>query len=112
MRTANRIRSSTCFLVRYLLMIRLFSAVLFLFSGGAQSEPPSMPKFQLVYLKWEWALEHKTEGTAKLANEWTQLLKTAQIEVMLLPMGPGRLMMMGEKLKRARKFVLEQSEVD
>ena len=71
-----------------------------------------MPKFQLVYLKWDWTVQNKVEGTTKLANEWSQLLKSAQIEVMMLPMGPGKIMMMAEKLKKARKFVLEQAEVD
>ena len=57
-------------------------------------------------------MENKAEGTAKLSATWSQLLKSAQIEVMMLPMGPGKIMMMADKLKGARKYVLEQPEVD
>ena len=93
-------------------MFKFILPVFLILLQQTQCEPPQMPKFQLVYLKWDWTIAHRTEGTAKIANEWSQLLKSAQIDVMMLPLGPGRVMLMGEKLKKVRKFVLEQPEVD
>ena len=93
-------------------MFRWILAAFLIITQNGPTHANTIPKFQLCYLKWDWALENKAEGTTKLANDWSQLLKSAQIEVMMLPLGPGKIMMMAEKLKKSRKFVLEQPEVD
>ncbi len=76
------------------------------------SETAKMPKFYMVYLKWEWTVGNKVDGTARISKAWSKTLESAQIKVMLLPMGAGKLIMIGEKLKKARKFILDQPEVD
>ena len=93
-------------------MFNIFWALYVMFARQVIAQSQKMPKFQMVYLKWDWTMENKAEGTAKLSATWSQLLKSAQIEVMMLPMGPGKIMMMADKLKGARKYVLEQPEVD
>jgi hypothetical protein len=75
-------------------------------------ESPKMPKFQIVYLKWDWSVENEIEGASKLANQWSSLLQSAEIQSVMLPMGADKIIMMGGKLKKARKFILEQPEVD
>jgi hypothetical protein len=91
---------------------RILLLLLGLCSQPSVGETAKMPKFYMVYLKWDWTVENKVDGTAKLSKNWSTVLEGAQMKAMMLPMGAGKIIMIGEKLKKARQFILQQPEVD
>jgi hypothetical protein len=69
----------------------------------------------IAYIKWDWAVEHSDVGTNRLVQDWVTALRAAKIDTMMFPVGPGKIMLLStetEYLKKARKYILEQEEID
>jgi len=92
-----------------------FRSLLLIIGFVLGDDAPKIPKMHIAYLKWDWSTTHGSEGTGKLVQQWTTLLRTAQVDAMMFPLGTGKIMLMGTNskvLKKARRFILEQDETD
>ena len=96
----------------------LIKLILFSFGtvfGENTNNSNPVPKMNIAYLKWDFAVTEGIEGTNKLVQHWTKGFRAAKIDTMMFPVGPGKIMLMStdtKSLKHARKFILEQKEID